>query len=212
MKSQTCTGGSSDADICGSSGNTIATIFEGLRAKDQIRFLWISDTNALFTAMVQVSVELRFSNPILAINALRRFDSSLLSLRKLAEYWLNAESIVRIFEESSKIQHGDQAGKDIEARLPANIDPLSHGQSDYPSGESVEAHRPLRSLTSPAGLSTLDGLPINSHEWEEFNMENQASLPYDQSLDMMALNNEWREIYWQEPNISQSFAEGFWGF
>jgi transcriptional regulatory protein AMDR len=71
-----------------------------------IKYVWISDINALFTAMVQVSVELRFSNPVLAINALRRFDSSLVSLRKLAEYWINAESILRIFEKSSHLQHG----------------------------------------------------------------------------------------------------------
>ena len=71
-----------------------------------IKYLWISDTNAIFTAMVQVSMELRFSNPVLAINALRRFDFSLFSLRKLAEYWIYAESILRIFEESSHVQHG----------------------------------------------------------------------------------------------------------
>jgi len=44
--------------------------------------------------MNQVSVELSFSNPILAINTLRRFDSAHLSLRELAQFSVNPESIL----------------------------------------------------------------------------------------------------------------------
>src|SRR5438034_10026829 len=66
--------GPNDAEICSAAASVIVSIFEKLREKDRIKYLWVSSVNALFTAMIQVRVELRFSNPILAINALRRFD------------------------------------------------------------------------------------------------------------------------------------------
>lgn len=96
--------GPHDAEICSAAAGVITSIFEELRQKDCIKYLWCSGVHTLFTAMIQVRVELRFSNPVLAINALRRFDSTLSSLRCLADYWYSAETILRLFENSKKLQ------------------------------------------------------------------------------------------------------------
>ena len=78
--------GSNDADICIAAANVITTIFENLRKTDQIRYVLLAAINALFTGMIQVSVELRFSNPVLAMHPCRRFESTFYSLQELAEY------------------------------------------------------------------------------------------------------------------------------
>jgi transcriptional regulatory protein AMDR len=221
--------GPNDSDICSVSAITIANIFEDLRTKERIKYLWISDINALFTAMLQVSVELRFSNPILAINALRRFDSTLLSLRELAEYWVNADSILRIFEESSHIQHGIRLGKEIrnpelsphmEGTKETNASTVGEEQASVSLGaERNQEKSDLDILAEAAHASSdqggaatqdtqgdaslLPGLfPSNDYLSEDF-------LP---PTDISSLGNEWREIYWQEPGISESFGDGFWGW
>ncbi|EXJ88123.1 hypothetical protein A1O1_05051 [Capronia coronata CBS 617.96] len=89
-------------DICSSAANTITDLFDQLRENNEIRFLWISSVNVLFTTLIQLSAEMRTANPILAVDALRRFDVALECLSILAEYWLNAEIILRLFEESSE--------------------------------------------------------------------------------------------------------------
>lgn len=96
--------GPHDAEICSAAAGVIASIFEELRLNDRLKFLWYTGVHTLFTAMIQVRVELRFSNPVLAINALRRFDSASYSLRELAQYWVHAGTILRLFEDSKRLQ------------------------------------------------------------------------------------------------------------
>jgi transcriptional regulatory protein AMDR len=217
--------GLNDADICSSAAATIMSIFEDLRKNDQIKMLWLSDVNALFTAMVQVSVELRFRNPVLAINALRRFDSGLLSLKHLADYWINAESILRLFEESSHIQHG--------LRLKDPAKEVENGEERQDGGpmqgvEELENSQQPQSLGF--GQSDLDILAAAATSGETTTMLPGSTNPdmtsswrhlfpfYDESqddearkLNMRSLENEWRDIYWQEPGICDSFGDRFWG-
>lgn len=96
--------GPHDAEICSAAASVIASIFEELRLNSRLKYLWYSGVHTLFTAMIQVRVELRFSNPVLAINALRRFDSASYSLRELADYWAHAGTILRLFENSKRLQ------------------------------------------------------------------------------------------------------------
>jgi transcriptional regulatory protein AMDR len=243
--------GPNDGDICSAAAHTVATIFEDLREKDRIKYLWISDVNALFTAMIQVSVELRFSNPVLAINALRRFDSTLNSLRKLAEYWINAESILRIFEESSQVQHVVRLGKG--SKDHNETQPTIQENSERRSSSTVEQR--VRALDQPVndanpGLVTsnfqhthnwamerqsdLDVLAAAANAASDFSngqvqqMQTRSDLENDWtsfiasnnsgsnqillSPDIMQMDNEWREIYWQEPGIPGSFGDGMWGW
>ncbi|OQV01288.1 Fungal specific transcription factor domain-containing protein [Cladophialophora immunda] len=103
---------SHDSDICSSAAKTITDLFDQLRENNEIRFLWVSSVNVLFTTLIQLSAEMRTANPILAVDALRKFDIALDSLRTLAEYWLNADIILRLFEESSeRLQQELKIGK-----------------------------------------------------------------------------------------------------
>jgi transcriptional regulatory protein AMDR len=231
--------GPNDGDICSAAANTVATIFEDLREKDRIKYLWISDVNALFTAMIQVSVELRFSNPVLAINALRRFDSTLNSLRKLAEYWINAESILRIFEESSQVQHVVRLGKGSKDQNETR--PATQERSEERSSSRVDQR--VRTLDQPVNdtnnwaierQSDLDVLAAAANAASDFSngqlqqMQTRNDLESDWaafiasnnsgsnqimlSPDIMQMDDEWREIYWQEPGIPGSFGDGMWGW
>lgn len=96
--------GPHDAEICSAAAGVISSIFEELRLNNRLKFLWYSGVHTLFTAMIQVRVELRFSNPVLAINALRRFHSASYSLRELSDYWAHAGTILRLFENSKRLQ------------------------------------------------------------------------------------------------------------
>ena len=218
--------GPNDSDICTTAANSITSIFESLRSRDMIKYLWISDINALFTALVQVSVELRFSNPVLAINALRRFDSSLLSLHQLAEYWINADSILRIFEESSHIQHGIRLGQGLQSsqsqdsggsqasQVTATNPSVEIQSNQWTRDDGCDLDVPA-SATHVAFYSTSTTNTINQQDtstWRNL-PSTTGTTPEDFLLSTdIPFDNEWREIYWQEPGISGSFGDGIWGW
>lgn len=197
--------GANDSDICSSAANAIATIFEDLRMQDQLKYLWISDINSLFTTMVQISVELRFSNPILAINALRRFDSSLLSLRKLVEYWTNADWILRIFEESSHVQHGIRLGKPaISAEQPrsSSADGEVEHQLSTSHGDTIGYFIPDDQGRYYETGFTEDSPQVNYDEWGQAipqpNFDSSDFLMSNDNISgVVPTESEWREIYWQ---------------
>ncbi|KAK1848296.1 fungal specific transcription factor domain-containing protein [Colletotrichum chrysophilum] len=74
-----------NAEICTAAAGVIQSLFQTLCQTDGIRCLWMSTINCLFSALVQLSTEIRISNPLLAISALRRYDSALVSLKHLAD-------------------------------------------------------------------------------------------------------------------------------
>ncbi|KAM5472227.1 hypothetical protein MferCBS49748_001676, partial [Microsporum ferrugineum] len=137
-----------DAEICSAAAGVIVSIFEELREKDRIKYLWSSAVNTLFTAMIQIRVELRFSNPVLAINALRRFDSTLVTLRALSEYWHNAESIFHLFESSKRLKYDMQMvkSKQTNTARAREGDPISKVSEGPPP--HVEALLPQSQLQS----------------------------------------------------------------
>lgn len=53
--------------------------------------------------MIQLSAEMRTANPILAANAMRKFETALEILRSLSDHWFNAEILLHLFEDSSEI-------------------------------------------------------------------------------------------------------------
>ncbi|KAK2821090.1 hypothetical protein FQN49_007723 [Arthroderma sp. PD_2] len=162
-----------DAEICSAAAGVIVSIFEELREKDRVKYLWSSSVNTLFTAMIQIRVELRFSNPVLAINALRRFDSTLVSLRSLSKYWHNAESILQLFESSKRLKHdmqmvkskqsstarpreGDIASKSVEGPTPQAEVPLPQSQLQnwWPKPEFGDR---LNYFTHPGSMVPVSG-------------------------------------------------------
>lgn len=87
-----------DSNTCASAAVEIQHIFEQLCERDQLGSLWVFGVNCLFTALIQLSVQVKTSNPVVAISALRRYESALSAMRQLAEYWPNAASILHFFE------------------------------------------------------------------------------------------------------------------
>jgi transcriptional regulatory protein AMDR len=69
--------GQGNSEICVSAAGVIQSMFEGLCKTGKLRYLWISSVNCIFTALIQLSVEVQRSSPIIAVAALRRYDSAL---------------------------------------------------------------------------------------------------------------------------------------
>jgi transcriptional regulatory protein AMDR len=224
--------GPNDADICIAAANSITTIFEDLRKRDQIKYIWLAGVNALFTGMIQVSVELRFSNPVLTIHARRRFESTIGSLRELAEYWIVAESILRLFEESSNSQNGAGLGRYLrdESRSQSTADhqelqrvpttamkALSRQQQESNLRPRARSDLDVLAAAANAAVESINAGLIEQEQeevsdWRQlfpFTSSNQeaAMLPED----IMLMENEWRDTYWQEPNIFGAFGEVFGG-
>ncbi|CAH0020291.1 unnamed protein product [Clonostachys rhizophaga] len=99
-------------EICVAAASSIQSLFQQLCEANNLRSLWISVINCLFTALIQLSSEIRLSNPLLAVSALRRYDSALISLKQLSRHWPNAESVLHFFEKSIRVNS-------VEA-IPAN--------------------------------------------------------------------------------------------
>ncbi|RDW58678.1 hypothetical protein BP6252_13154 [Coleophoma cylindrospora] len=203
--------GPNDSDICSAAATTITNIFEDMRENNRITCVWFAGVITLFTAMIQVSVELRFSNPILAIAALRRMDSSLLSLRELSEYWVHAEPILRLFEESSHAKHGMRSTRQQDSSNSGLHDATEVAQNVL--GPHSRDQTDLDVLAAAANVAEKPGgqdgnndqLPL---DWRYF----QDGIP-GQAMpnlgDVMTLENEWREIYWQEPGIARFLEVDF---
>jgi transcriptional regulatory protein AMDR len=239
--------GPHDAEICSAAAGVIASIFEELRLNDRLKFLWYSGVHTLFTAMIQVRVELRFSNPVLAINALRRFDSASYSLRELAEYWSHANTILRLFEDSKRLQEDLRMATSERPRRfsgtqsqnkstnnssnPSNLTSTNttmHTEQqqipyEVPTPESPRIssttlsphqNQPFDSWIPSNHLTSVDPLnePREFLDWRQlfsFTDPEQSVLPMPME-GLPELEDEWRQIYWQETPISDLLQDGGW--
>ncbi|KAJ5278913.1 hypothetical protein N7478_004285 [Penicillium angulare] len=253
--------GPHDAEICSAAAGVIASIFEELRMNDRLKFLWYTGVHNLFTAMIQVRVELRFSNPVLAINALRRFDSASYSLRELAQYWVHAGTILRLFENSKRLQEDlrmattDRSksynGISSSSKIPLTAveaaaalqavhtpRPMSFG---VPTPEST--HTPIQQstlspqptpqfdnwITAPLRLNVgpLERDPYSSAsnamqvdqmdqtrdypDWRQLFSFTDSELAMPMAGDgLLELENEWRQIYWQDTPMADLMQDGSW--
>jgi transcriptional regulatory protein AMDR len=253
--------GPHDAEICSAAAGVIASIFEELRMNDRLKFLWYTGVHTLFTAMIQVRVELRFSNPVLAINALRRFDSASYSLRELAGYWVHAGTILRLFENSKRLQD------DLRMATTGGPKPFAAPQSQPPPPPPIKALQ----VTSPAPPTTMHtprplsyGVPTPDSalsqqttmspqpnpgfenwitaplrlnvgpmerndpysttmqvdqmdqsrdypDWRQLFSFTDSDLPVPMAMEgLMELEDEWRQIYWQDTPMTDLMQDGLW--
>ncbi|KAL4985545.1 Acetamidase regulatory protein [Aspergillus falconensis] len=260
--------GPHDAEICSAAAGVIASIFEELRMHDRLKLLWYSGVHTLFTAMIQVRVELRFSNPVLAINAFRRFDSASCSLRDLAQYWSHASTILRLFEESRRLQEDLQTTTSEEPRrfsnnstnnlIPhqKNISGIPHlasidsSDTTPPSAPSIPPPQPNSQLSydvptpdstshpNPHSQPTLSPhthtnttqpfdtwIPSNNLtpmdtvdnsrellDWRQlFSFTDLEGPVLPSTMEgITELEDEWRQIYWQETPMSDLLQDGGW--
>ena len=224
-----------DAEICSAAAGVIVSIFEELRAKDRMKYMWVSSVNALFTAMIQIRVELRFSNPVLAMNALRRFDSTMNSLSCLAHYWLGAETILRLFESSKRLKHDldmvkmKQSGgkfKEEENLTPVPEHPKSpmeppgvqmHMQNWRPRPRFEESftyfHKQPASgaMDAPSQGDQEQQQGSDQGDWRQLFTFGDS----DPSIAFVPENfpdmeDEWRDLYLQEPIMTDYFPDNTW--
>ncbi|CAK7566948.1 MAG: hypothetical protein SEPTF4163_004905 [Sporothrix epigloea] len=96
-------------EICTNAAVAIQQICHAVCASGQASYLWSSVISILFTALIQLSGDVHrltsptavmTGSPLLAVAALRRYEGALSSLRQLAVYWPNAQSVVQFFEQS----------------------------------------------------------------------------------------------------------------
>ncbi|KAL3461483.1 fungal-specific transcription factor domain-containing protein [Aspergillus heterothallicus] len=259
--------GPHDAEICSAAAGVIASIFEELRLHDRLKYLWYSGVHTLFTAMIQVRVELRFSNPVLAINALRRFDSASYSLRELAQYWSHASTILRLFEDSRRLQEDLRTATTDRPRRFSNHNPSNTTTATVvpKPGLNSSASSTNHNITSAATTNTIltsqlqpsigNNLPYDvptpdsTPQAQQQTLSPHATQPFDtwipstnlatmdavdnqrESLDwrqlfsftdmegpvlpsvmegITELEDEWRQIYWQETPMSDLLQDGGW--
>ncbi|KKK17171.1 hypothetical protein P175DRAFT_0501204 [Aspergillus ochraceoroseus IBT 24754] len=226
--------GPHDAEICSAAAGVIASIFEELRLNDRLKFLWYCGVHTLFTAMIQVRVELRFSNPVLAINALRRFDSASYSLRELAQYWSHANTILRLFEDSRRLQEDLRAATSERPRRfsnnnnnnPNNSNTQSQHNNATPhpntaiqnnvtqTNLSPNANQPFDAWIPSSNLANIDTMdnPRESLDWRQlFSFTDLEEPVLPTSMEgIPELEDEWRQIYWQETPMSDLLQDGGW--
>lgn len=166
-------------------------LFETVWRRDQVGHLNVFAVTALFTGLIQLSAEMRVANPILAANAIRRFDTALEVMRALAEYWLNADVILRLFEESSERLRNE----------------LRLGRAAA-TGDSTRSH--ASQCEDPRmHASQIEHARSNHPDKTDFWHGTQTS-PDQQSLllpDLSAINVDaidWNSLYWENPALLHS--------
>lgn len=188
-------------DICASAAVTIQQIFQCLCERNEVRFLWCATINCLFTALVQLSLEARISNPILAVAALQRYESALSSLRCLADYWPNAQAIVQFFEEcvrpeashrSSKDQEGRSSDIDVDA-VPVNSDGVQNNRTGDDRLPTVSTANSIAGVDWTL-MSTL--------------MAGEQS-PCENSGLTDSWNGKWQQLCWHQPESTDDILFGF---
>ncbi|KAK3363830.1 acetamidase regulatory protein, partial [Lasiosphaeria hispida] len=199
-----------DTQVCAMAASFIQSIFQGICERGDLRSLWVSAVDCIFAALIQINVEVRTSNPLIALPALMRYDATLSSLRQLADYWPNAQSILHFFESirGSKGVFQDVSGGPTEGTWARSIQvqcilgnaafaPISPGKTTMRSHEEVVGSITLRSLihfTAPdARVAGPDGNATQPRVVSEFT---EAS-------------HEWRNTYWQQMDLNDDFLFTF---
>jgi transcriptional regulatory protein AMDR len=214
-----------DAEICSAAAGVIQSIFESLCEREHLASLWTFSVTALFTAMIQLSVEVRFANPLLAIAAVRRYDSTLYSLRKLAKYWPHAESVLHFFEHSERLQRqnvhvegsGQGGSPDGLLASPGTSRRISDSRTAAPSPVINASASPntifggplqIPEVTTPPDLRehTQSGYLDRATSVEETDVAKswRQLFPFTDTFEAegapgAAFLEHWKEAYWQEP-------------
>lgn len=210
-----------DAEICSAAAGVIQSIFESFSERQSLNSLWVFSVTTLFTAMIQLSVEVRFSNPLLAIAAVRRYDSTLYSLRQLARHWPSADGILHFFEHSERLQrqnvHFDKRGRSPELLASPR---LSRQSNEAYRGSSLSPNV-IRGQSSPVSVF---GGPLQVENQAKTRIEHQEPVteeeagrdwrqlfPFTETVESTGMQEDflasWHEMYWQEPlNVSEALG------
>lgn len=195
-----------DVDICTNAAVTIQQIFQYLCDRNEIRFLWCAIINCLFTALVQLSLEVRISNPILAVAALRRYESALSSLRRLADYWPNAQAIVQFFEVSVRLEASGGNASNSQSRLRGVV----HVDTTTPM--ATQEMRDRRSEEEPVPSVPPGSSPVRGGDLTNLLSRVTAGgqhVSYDEPGLLPGPWSNWQQIYWHEPESTDDILFSF---
>ncbi|EFW98919.1 acetamidase regulatory protein [Grosmannia clavigera kw1407] len=203
-----------DMGICSSAATALVHLLEGVAARDELRFLNVFAVDAVFTALIQLSAEIRVTNPVLAAHAMRRFDSAMDIMRRLAAFWLNAEIILRLFEDSSErlraqlvIGKSSVSTGSIDSAISPAVDqphhtreqqqPLSPSQAIDPATVAMASHAHGFGMPGPQHVDVLQALMLSPATTLQQHM---ASV--NEQLD-------WTNLYWENSGFTSlsPFAE-----
>lgn len=160
-------------------------LFESLWKRDQLSHLNVFAVNSLFTGMIQVSAEMRVTNPVLVANAMRRFDTAHDVLRCLAKYWLNAEVILKLFEESPvRLRNELRLGRSSES---------STGQSSSTDTRTPRVDSPNAQADAEVNVEDFTAAPTP---------QVATSLDLAASTDVIQEELNWNLLYWETPRLA----------
>ncbi|KAL1858791.1 hypothetical protein VTK73DRAFT_7807 [Phialemonium thermophilum] len=205
-------GGLEDAGLCATAAMTIQQIFQLLHERDQLRFLWCATVNCLFTALIQLSIDVRITNPILAVASLQRYEAALAALRSLADYWPNAQAIVQFFEESVR-PGGRPRPPEIDSQAeplgPAVVSPLS------PVAPATCSRGPQddcpRAAASPSSVSSSRS-PVALGDWAlplTVIGEGLGPSSMDPSTVSGSWSSHWQQFCWNHPGSTDDILFSF---
>lgn len=192
-----------NAEICVAAAGVVQSLFHTLCQTDGIRCLWMSIINCLFSALVQLSTEIRISNPLLAISALRRYDSALVSLKELAEYWPNAKSILHFFENSVRINSQLQDSHGV-----------SHLSNEDPENQEDALQQSTIHHTTKDNEEVMDGSqrrPDELNDPSAWGATEDTNEPGDLNSTGAILDSwrQWQSHHWHTPEFSDEYLFTF---
>lgn len=143
----------SDLSICWDAVSAITTIFDAMRAKNNLSKLWMPSIYVLFTALVHLSSQVTSPNPLVVARSKRLYSSLILTLHELSSRWLYAKSLLRLFDRgATQERQRTMAGEAAAAAAASAARDMGDGASFTlrPSGPPIGIEPPA---VIPPGFS-----------------------------------------------------------
>lgn len=176
--------------ICIEVASKIISIFEEMDKLSALQNCWFCAPNALFTALVQVQVQLRSENPIISLKAQENYASGLRILQRLSQHWLMAASVWRLFQFGPRT---DGTGTTAQEMLP-NIG--NHSEKSLEGG----GFQSIANQTADKQKATEQETLTEEREWINFLSfeEEQPGDLHIQPNRWEESSSEWQSLYWQD--------------
>ncbi|KAI0174760.1 fungal-specific transcription factor domain-containing protein [Pestalotiopsis sp. NC0098] len=208
--------GGEDSDICKTAAGVVQDLFQSLCERGETKYLWTSSINCLFTTLIELSAEVRLSNPVLAISALRRYDSALFSLRELARFWPNAQAVLHFFENSVKLQEKPDTIPAEHVESSKSLHPgATRALEDADADETNETSSGQEDATleGDRAESTVPALPpahpsMENHD-EPRTTDQESAEARSSAQEEFESWSDWRHAYWQQPEFESEFLFTF---
>ena len=180
------TAGPEDADICADAAATIVQIFGLLSGRSMLPLCWFWAPSALFAAILQVDCQVKCGNPIRALHAKTKYDTSLAVLRRLGRHWLFATSVLRLFQSNS----------------------IAGGREDASPNQS-----PVASLSASGQVVTVQPGQHAEMGWvQPFSYDANMEFPNMERNHWQSHPDQWQSLYFSDPLANIYLGENFGDF